>query len=207
MGNLIITVGREFGSGGRQVGQALAKAYGIKCYDSEIITKVATDLGFNESIVSKLEEKPSNSALHSMVMGLSRAGNPLIGTDGGKTLSEQVCIAQFKTIKKIAQEESCVFVGRSADYILSQHDNVVSTFIHADLDYRIKNIMSQLKLDEDAAKKVISKNDKQRAGFYNYYTDRKWGMSKYYDLSVSTSKIGIDGAVKLIDEYIKLRNK
>ena len=122
-------------------------------------------------------------------------------------LNHKVFLAQFETIKKIASTESCVIVGRCADYALSENPNCINTFIHADMDYRIKQIMAKEYLPENKARDLIQKTDKQRASYYNYYTSKKWGDSRSYDLCLDSSKLGIDGCVDMILAFADHRKK
>ena len=116
-------------------------------------------------------------------------------------ISHKVFLAQFDTIKKLAKEESCIIVGRCADYALNEFPQVINTFIHADFDFRIKNAMNEFNVSESKAKDMISKKDKQRSSYYNYYTNKKWGNSRSYDLTLNSARLGIDGCVNMILRY------
>ena len=118
-------------------------------------------------------------------------------------ISQKIFLAQYDTIKKIAQEGSCVIVGRCADYALADYENVLSVFIQGDMDVKIKRIMEKYNLSEAKAKDMILKKDKQRQSYYNYYSSKKWGMAASYDLTVNSSVLGIDGTVKLIKQFIQ----
>ena len=122
-------------------------------------------------------------------------------------INDKVFLAQFDTIKKIAGEGPCVMVGRCADYALEDYDNVMNVFIYADLDQRIRRVAREFNLTDAKAKDIILKNDKKRASYYNYYTNKEWGNAKGYDLCLNSGKLGIDGTVRVINEYMKIRKQ
>ena len=184
MANKIYTIGREFGSGGREVGEKLAAKLGIKLYDKELLQQAAKDSGFCEEIFENHDEKPTNSFLYSLVMDTYSVSGYSAAPFLDMPLNHKVFLAQFETIKKIAEKESCVIVGRCADYALSDNPDCINVFIHADLDVRIKNVSRNLNITENKARDIINKTDKQRASYYNYYTSKKWGDSKSYNLSL-----------------------
>ena len=202
--NTIITIGRQFGSGGREIGEMLAKQYGIKCYDKELLSRAAKESGFCEEMIQNHDERPTNSFLYNLVMDTYSFGyNASSFVD--MPISHKVFLAQFDTIKKIAEEGPCVIVGRCADYALSDFDNVLNIFIHADEKSKIKRIkerFADVKSDEQA-RDMMNKKDKQRQSYYNYYSSKKWGRSDSYDLSINSSILGIEGTVKFISQYIE----
>lgn len=198
MANKIYTIGREFGSGGREVGEKLAAKLGIKLYDKELLQQAAKDSGFCEEIFENHDEKPTNSFLYSLVMDTYSVSGYSAAPFLDMPLNHKVFLAQFETIKKIAEKESCVIVGRCADYALSDNPNCINVFIHADLDVRIKNVSRNLNITENKARDIINKTDKQRASYYNYYTSKKWGDSKSYNLSLDAGKLGTDNCVEMI---------
>lgn len=195
MDNLVITIGRMYGSGGRQVGQALAKALGVPCYDKELLSEVAKESGFSESVLENYDEKSVNSFYYFQTGMYSTTQLPL---------HHQLFIAQLNTIKDIAERESCVFVGRCADYVLSEHSNCVNIFIHSSEENRINRAVNEYGIDEKGAIKHINKIDKQREAYYNFYSTNKWGELTNYDLCIDSS-IGIENTVKVIEEYISRR--
>ncbi|MBP1584776.1 MAG: cytidylate kinase-like family protein [Lachnospiraceae bacterium] len=198
----VITIGRQFGSGGREIGEKLAQAYDIKYYDKELIARAAKESGFCEEILMNHDERPTNSFLYNLVIDTYSFGyNSSSFVD--MPMSQKVFLAQFDTIKKIADEGPCVIVGRCADYALEGRDNVINLFIYADEDFRVKKIMEQYGMDENKARDNIVKKDKQRASYYNYYTNRKWGRAESYDLCINSSVLGIDGSVKLIKQFVE----
>lgn len=202
--NTTITIGREFGSAGREIGRKVAEYFGIKLYDREMLARAARESGICQEIFESHDERPTNSFLYSLVMDTYSLGY------SGSTYSEmpinhKVFLAQFDAIKKIASEEPCILVGRCADYALESNDNVVSVFIHADLDVKIRRIARIYDLTDTKAKDMIIKTDKKRSTYYNYYTNKKWSDSESYELCLNSGKLGIDGTAKVIEQYITLR--
>ncbi|MDD6401561.1 MAG: cytidylate kinase-like family protein [Lachnospiraceae bacterium] len=200
MTNKIITIGRQFGSNGRIIGQQLANKLGIPFYDKELLNKTAKNSGLSEQILSSLDEKPTKSFLYSLVM------DPYNYTYSGGgmqiNLNQQAFQATYDTIKKIADEGPCVIVGRCADYALREYDNLVRIFIYAPLQERIKTVASKLGITEDKAKSLINNEDKGRAAYYNYYSTNKWGAIDTYDLLVNSSLMDIDKAVDFLISFI-----
>lgn len=201
MGNKIYTIGREFGSGGKDVGEKLAKHLGIKLYDKELLQQAAKDSGFCEEIFENHDEKPTNSFLYSLVMDTYSVSGYTSAPFLDMPLNHKVFLAQFDTIKKLAAQESCVIVGRCADYALADNPDCINVFIHADLEKRIKMVSKRGNMTENKAKDTINKNDKQRASYYNYYTSKKWGDSASYHMTLDAGKLGIDGCVDMILKF------
>ena len=199
----VITIGREFGSGGHEIGMKLAEKLGIKCYDKELLELAAKESGLCEELFASQDEKPTNSFLYSLVMDTYSFGYSSAGfTD--MPMNHKIFLAQFDAIKKIAEEGPCVLVGRCADYALEERDDVLSVFIHADLEDRIKNVAKLNELTDNKAKDLIHKTDKRRASYYNYYTNKKWGDAESYDICINSSKFGVDGCVKAIKDFLEL---
>ena len=197
----IITIGRQFGSGGRDVGLKLAESYGIPFYDKELLSRAAKESGFCEEMLQNHDERPTNSFLYNLVMDTYSFGyNSSSFVD--MPISHKVFLAQFVAIKKIADEGPCVIVGRCADYALDGRDNVLNLFIYGYEDDRVRRIMERYDLNEPKALDMIQKKDKQRQSYYNYYSSKKWGRADSYDLCINSSVLGIDGTVKLITQYI-----
>ena len=205
MGNRIFTIGREFGSGGKQVGIKLAERLGIKLYDKELLQKAAKESGFCEEIFENHDEKPTNSFLYSLVMDTYSGGGYSSAPFLDMPLNNKIFLAQFDAIKKIAENESCVIVGRCADYALSGNPDCINIFIHADINDRAKNISKRMNITESKAKDMALKQDKQRASYYNYYTSKKWGDSRSYDMTLNTSKLTIDQCVDLIIQFSNMK--
>lgn len=208
MGNLIITIGREFGSAGKNVGLSLSEHLNIPCYDKELLERAAKESEFCEEIFEHHDEKPTSSFLYSLVMDANALGT--YTTAPGlldMPLNQKVFLAQFDTIKKIADNESCVMIGRCADYALTDYDNVVRVFIRADEEFKLKRLMDRFKCDEKTARDLMKKTDKKRASYYDYYTSKKWGDSSSYDLCLNTSDLGVEGAVNVIMNYIEVKKR
>ena len=200
--NTIITIGRQFGSAGREIGEKVAAHFGIPCFDKELLTRAAKESGFCEEMIQNHDERPTNSFLYNLVMDTYSFGyNASSFVD--MPISHKVFLAQFDTVKKIADEGACVIVGRCADYALSEYKNVLNLFIYGDEDCRVKRIMEKYSLTEDKAREMINKKDKQRQSYYNYYSSKKWGRADSYDLCINSSVLGVDGTVKLIIQYIE----
>ncbi len=198
MAKIIYTIGREFGSGGKDVGQKLAEKLNIPFYDKELLTRAAAESGLCEEIFHMQDEKTTSSFLYSLVTDTYSFSNYHGNTYMDMPLSQKVFLAQFDTIKRIAQEGSCVIVGRCADYALSEEPNCINAFIYADKAYRIKRVAHDLGVSESKAKDMINRTDKERASYYNFYTNKKWGDSRSYDLALNSEKLGIDGCVDML---------
>lgn len=200
--NTVITIGRQFGSAGHEIGEKLAEHFGIKCYDKELLTRAAQDSGFCEEMIRNHDERPTNSFLYNLVMDTYSFGyNASSFVD--MPISHKVFLAQFDTIKKIAAEGPCVIVGRCADYALAGVENVLNLFICGDEKTKIKRIMERYNLSESKARDMIIKKDKQRQSYYNYYSSKKWGRADSYDLCINSSILGEEGTVKLIVQYVE----
>ena len=200
--NTVITIGRQFGSGGREIGEKVASHFGIKCYDKELLTRAAKESGYCEEMLANHDERPTNSFLYNLVMDTYSFGyNASSFVD--MPISQKVFLAQFDTIKKIAKEGPCVIVGRCADYALSDFSNCLHLFIYADESARVKRIREKYNLNDAKAKDMSVKKDKQRQSYYNYYSSKKWGRADSYDLCINSSVLGIDGTVRLVSQYIQ----
>ena len=206
MGNLVITIGRECGSAGRLIGQKLAADLGVKCYDKELLTLAAKNSGLCEELFKTHDEKPTSSFLYSLVMDTYSLGyNTSAYMD--MPINHKIFLAQFDTIKKLAEEESCVIVGRCADYALADYPNTVIVFISGDEEDKIRHLMERHNVDEAKAKDIMIKTDKRRASYYNYYSSKRWGSCKSYDMCISSSAVGYDGAVDIIKEFAKKKQE
>lgn len=206
MGNLVITIGRECGSAGRLIGQKLAADLGVKCYDKELLTLAAKNSGLCEELFKTHDEKPTSSFLYSLVMDTYSLGyNTSAYMD--MPINHKIFLAQFDTIKKLAEEESCVIVGRCADYALAEYPNMVSVFICGNEDDKIHHLMERHNVDEAKAKDIMIKTDKRRASYYNYYSSKRWGSCKSYDMCLNSSTVDYDGAVDIIKEFAKKKQE
>ncbi len=205
--NEIYTIGREFGSLGKQVGRELADKLGIKFYDRELLQEAAKESGLCEEIFESHDEKPTNSFLYSLVMDTYSGGSYSSVPFMDMPLNHKVFLAQFDTIKKIAENESCVIVGRCADYALADNPNCLNIFVRSNMDDRIKRISKRLDVTESKAKDIIKKKDKERSSYYNYYTSKKWGDARSYDLCLNTSQISVEDSIELILQYREFMRK
>ena len=200
--SLIITIGRQFGSGGHEIGEKLAKKLGIKFYDKELIKLIAKESGLCEKVLESYDEKPTNSLLYSIVMDIYPS---VMYT--GPTIDQQIYQANYDTIRRLADGEPCVIVGRCADYILRDHPELVSVFVHANSDFRAARIAEEYKLPDAKVRDLLVKTDKKRANYYNFQSEKQWGAASSYNLCIESSEVGIDGAVDLIMDYINYKKK
>ena len=201
--NTIITIGRQFRSQGREIGEKTAEYFKIPYYDKELLSRAAKESGFCEEMIENHDERPTNSFLYNLVMDTYSFGyNASSFVD--MPISHKVFLAQFDTIKKIADEGPCVIVGRCADYALSEYKNCLNVFIYADEESKIKHLCERFSdLNEQKARDMIAKKDKQRQSYYNYYSSKKWGRADSYDLCINSAKLGVEGTVKLITQYVE----
>ena len=187
MKHIIITIGREYGSGGRLIAKQLSEEMGITFYDKQLITEVAKKTGFSENFIRDTEhQRPTNSFLYDLYTTVATPSVP-----------DQVFIAQAKVIKEAAARESCVIVGRCADYILREEPHVLKVFVNAPIDQRIRRAREEYDVTEPNLESYVIRQDKARASYYNYFATGRWGQSREYDLCVN-SRIGINAAVKVI---------
>jgi len=200
--NKIITISRQYASGGREVGEKLAKALGIPFYDNELITRAAKESGFAEEAFLAAETKASNSFLYSIAMGMSSYGNHEFGQTS-LSLDDRIYIAQAGIIRKVAEEGPCVIVGRCADYVLREFDDVIHIFICADMDFRVNRAINIDKMSPEKIEDNIRKIDKRRANYYNYHSCETWGKAQNYHLTINTSACGIDNAVNIIKNFVE----
>lgn len=200
--NKIITISRLNGSGGREIGRMLADKLDIPFYDYELIERAANESGFAKETFENAESKATNSFLYSIAMGMNSYGNQELGYNT-LSLDDRIYLAQSEVIRKYAQKGPCVIVGRCADFVLRDIPNLVSVFIWADIDFRIKRAMERNELDEHRAEAQMKKIDKQRKNYYNYHANNKWGLSENYDLSIRSDKIGIEKATEVIKAYVE----
>ena len=192
----IVTIGREFGSGGRYIGQLAAEKLGYKFYDRELIDYASQQSGISTEVLSQYDEKATNSLLYS----LSLSAYSYVGSSMGTSslpLNDQLFITQSEVIKQLADKGPCIILGRCSDYVLRDRKDVLNVFIHCDLETRIDNVEKKLGLSRSKAADIIKKTEKRRASYYNYYTQQKWGDLKNFDLSINSS-IGLEKVVQTI---------
>ena len=201
----IITIGREYGSGGREIGQAVAKALGIAFYDKQIISLAAKKSGLSDEFIANNEQRVRGGLMHNLAAASAYSGG--FFSSQYLPLSESIFISQAQVIRDIAGKESAVIVGRCADYILDGRENTINVFIHAPQDKRIERIMKLHNVDEAAAIKEIQVSDKERGNHYFRYTDRKWGKAQNYDICINSALMGIDKTVEMLVEMAKIEER
>ncbi len=188
----VITISRQYGSGGRDIGLALSKKFGIPYYDNELITMAAKESGFAPELFKNADQSASNSLLFSLSM---------YGTTTGTfnmPLGDQVFVIQSDIIKKVASEGPCIIIGRCADYILRDFPGCLSVFLHAPLEERIARAVNSYGADPLKAKEFVVKTDKKRSVYYAHFTGEKWGVAENYHLALDTARIGINGTVETL---------
>lgn len=204
--NTIITIGRQFGSGGREIGHIVADKLGIKLYDKEMLDRAAKESGICQELFETHDEKPTNSLLYSLVMDTYSLGYSA-GSYTDMPINHKIFLAQYDAIKNIADEGPCILVGRCADYALEGYPNVLRIFIHADLDARIRRIARIYDLTDAKAKELIQKTNKKRSSYYNYYTNKRWGDAESYDACLNSSLLGLDGTAEAILKLVELKDQ
>lgn len=196
--SIVVTIGRHYGSGGKEIGKKLADALGFMFYDEELVTMAAEKSNISKEVLANLDEKPTGSLLYSIVMsgGLRGLTAPIYYE---MPINDKLFIAQSDVIKKLAREGNCVIVGRCADYVLENEPcKTLNVFLYADTEYKIKRIEELYKLDRKTAADRINKTERQRKSYYNYYSDKEWGNMNGYDLCINVSSVGIEHSVELI---------
>ncbi len=202
----IITIGRQFGSGGHEIAKTLAESLAIPFYDKEVIVEAAKKTGLDENLFKNAEERTVSSFLYSVALGAYAPAGSLTGLPF-TNLNEMIFQAQSKVIQELANEGSCVFVGRCADHVLKDYPNCFRIFVYADPEARMQRVMDIYKIKEAEAEEMMTKTDKKRASFYHYYTGKKWNNFQNYDLCLNSGKLEIDGAVETILSYIEKSRK
>ncbi|MBQ9704195.1 MAG: cytidylate kinase-like family protein [Clostridia bacterium] len=204
--NILITIARQVGSGGREVGELVAKNLGIDYHDKSLINMAAEKSGLSAEVLHNTDEKATPSFLYSIAMGGMGMVPFTHGMPYDTPINDRLFVLQSGIIEELAKSHSCVFIGRCADFVLRDFDNVLRVFIYASPEKRAETIAKQNDISIGEAKNLATKLDKKRASYYGYYTSKKWGRSENYDLMIDTTKIGVEGAAKLIEEYVKLMN-
>jgi hypothetical protein len=202
MEKIIINIGRQFSSGGRYISKILCEEFGCRYFDKEILDLAAKESGFSPDVFKKSDEKKS------FIHTLFHLHAPMLSDDNfynNKFSEESLFKFQCDAIRKAASQGSCLFIGRCADYVLRDEPNMVSIFLAADMEDRISRTMERYNMDEESARKTISKKDSTRASYYNYYTGKKWGAAESYDLCINTSIFGLDETAKFIADFIRKR--
>lgn len=203
---LIITIGRQYGSGGNEIGRKLAEELGIDFYDKNILRMNSDESGIKESYFHLADEKAGSRLLYRIVSGMTpEMREPSFGSD--LISADNLFRFQSEVIRKLAEEQTCVIVGRCADYVLEDADDIelVRVFIYADMDARIRRVREKELYTPEDVRKNVKRIDKERRNYYRYYTGRGWADPENYDLLINTSTTGIKGSVRMIEEYIKIR--
>ena len=204
MDQVVITIARQYGSGGRTVGKMLAKRLDIPCYDREIISLASEESGIHPTLFQ--DEKKKHGSLRAFLTGGFKNASPLSPESAGFTKDDNLFRYQAKIIRGLADEESCVIIGRCADYILRKNPALVRVFVLGDTEAKIKRTAEREGISEDKAKIRMEQADKRRKYFHNTHSENKWGDSRSYDITVNSSKLGLDCTAELLIKYIELRN-
>lgn len=197
---IVITIGRQFGSGGRETGMLLSKNLGLSFYDKELLEVAAKQSGMNPELFKNNDERPVNSLLYSL--SINPYGVSHVPGAEGLPIPQKLFLAQFDAIRKLAAKENCLFVGRCSDYVLRDDPDCVNVFIHAPLEFRITRIKERMELSSDQARDLILKTDKRRAAYYNSYAERKWGAVDSYHLALDSSRLGVEKAAEMIASFV-----
>jgi cytidylate kinase len=197
-----ITIGRQCGSGGREIGFRLGELLGIKVYDNELITLAAEKKGIDADYLHRIDEKATNSLLYTLAVGSSLFRNHNVHTD--MSINDRLFIGQTEVIREIVANESAIFVGRCADYILRKHEHCINLFFYADLPWRIAHLSNLEGTSQKEAEDKIAKKDKSRMNYYNFYTGKKWGKPENYDFCIDSSVLGIEGTAQWLAEMVRL---
>lgn len=202
MGKCVISISREFGSGGRMIGKQLAARLGIPCYDRTIIQKTAEKSGLSPEFIANAE-RSTRSRFHFHVPMIGSATT--VYTPQEPSVRQKAFIAQAQAIRELAAQGSCVIVGRCSDYILEEDPNCLRVFIHADMEERLRRCAQEYQLPEKDLRRRILETDRSRANYYGRYTGYVWGDMRRYDLTIDSGRIGVEGAVELIEQLVRIR--
>lgn len=197
----VITISRQFGSGGREIGKKLAQRLSVDFYDKELISLAAKESGIDPSVFEHIDEQATNSLLYSLSLGMYGFGQTGYTPRDQISINDRLYLLQHEIIRKLA-DKPCVIVGRCADYILKERKNCISIFIYADMDYRIKRAVDIRNVPKEKAENVIRKTDKTRANYYQFYTEQKWGVPDNYHLCLNSAKLSPEKAVDVIENYV-----
>lgn len=192
----IITIGREIGSGGLTIAKKLSENLGFKLYDKELLTEAARESGLDVAVFKERDETQT-------FCFMQKAMNLLFAPNTNYLGNENIFKIQSETIMKLAQKESCIFVGRCADYILRENSKLFSIFFWAEVEDRAKNIMTKCNVSEQEALKIIEKTDKNRSAYYNFYTNKTWGKATSYDMCINTSLLGVEKTADFVLKILK----
>ena len=198
MANKVITISRQYGSGGREIGERLAEALGVEFFDNKLLEVAAKDSGIHQSHFEENDEKRSNSLLYLLSTTYGQGGVPF---------DDSLFFAKLEAIRKIASEESCVIMGRCSDYALKDFSNVLNVFISAPFEARVKRAEEVYGITAKHSADYVKRIDKQRTSYYNYYTDKRWGQPQNYHLCIDSTALGIEGTtaaiIRFANEFFK----
>lgn len=203
--NVVITIARQYGSGGRTVGEMLAKRLNIHYYDKELMKLASEDSGISEALFNNADENVKNASLLYRIAKNVYSGELIPPESDDFTSNDNLFNYQAKIIRQLAQEESCVIMGRCADYVLKDYDNILSVFVHAPHDFCMEQAAKKHSMNERELERFVSKTDKNRAEYYKYHTGREWTDARNYDLCLDSSKLGYERCVEEIIAYMKFR--
>ncbi|MCM1091097.1 MAG: cytidylate kinase-like family protein [Butyrivibrio sp.] len=203
--NIVITIARQYGSGGRTVGEMLANRLNIHYYDKELMKLASEDSGINEALFNNADENVKNTSLLYRIAKNVYSGELFPPESDDFTSNDNLFNYQAKIIRQLAQEESCVIMGRCADYILKDYDNILSVFVHAPHDFCMEQAAKKHSMNERELERFVAKTDKNRAEYYRYHTGREWTDARNYDLCLDSSKLGYERCVEEIIAYMKVR--
>lgn len=208
MEKYVITIARQYGSGGRTIGEMLADKLGIHFYDKELMKLASEDSGINERLFNTADEKVKQSVFSKMFKTEKAYTGEVISPESGEFVSDDNLFNyQAKVVKELAERENCVIVGRCADYVLKDYDHVLSVFIHGPKDFCMQEAAKKINLTGKELERFITKTDKERADYYKYYTGREWTDARNYDLCLDSSKLGFERCVEEIIAYMNVRFK
>ena len=195
---MVITISRQYGSGGREIGEALAKRLGYQFYDREILEIAAQNSNIHPDVAERFDEKPATSLLYSayMASGIVQDNVPL---------NQKLAMAQFDAIRSLADSGNCIFVGRCADMVLAKRSDLIRVYLHAPFAWRVERAITYYGVPDPVADKTVKKTDKTRAEYYEFFTQRKSGLCDNYDLSLNTSVFGIEGTVDILERMVRDR--
>lgn len=197
---IIITIGRQFGSGGHELGRKLASRLNVPFYDRELLTEAAARSDLTKEMIESLDEQPTSSFLYSLTSGVYG-----FNSEATLPLGNRAFLAMSETIRDIASRGSCVIVGRCAEYILAENPDLLRIFVRGEKDARIQRICEHLKVTPKEAAAMMAKTDKKRASYHDFYSDEKWGASTSYDVVINSTKLGIDTAVEMLAHLVETR--
>ena len=205
MKHVVITIARQYGSGGKTVGEMLAKELGIPCYGNDLLQMASEESGIGEHLFVQQDEKLQNSPILRMTTDVYKDGELIPPESSDFVSAKNLFNYQAKVMKRLAETESCVIIGRAADFVLKDYENVVSVFVHANEEFNLARAMERNSMTEAEMKRFIAKTDKYRADYYKHYTGREWTDARNYDLCLDSGKLGFEKCVEEIKAYMKVR--